>query len=84
MRIEIDLATFPATAVLHEPDDFMSFKVTLAQTDHAWVPVQALEQLAGDRASDPEWRRGLEKMLGYAETRGWLVEGAVRAHIDWP
>lgn len=84
MYIEIDLRLIPPTTTLREPDDFTSFKIVVRDVEHAMVPVESLEKLAGDRAADPEWRRGLEKMLEYARERGWLDDKGVRAHIDRP
>ncbi len=84
MYIQIDPTQIPPAVELHEPDDFTSFKVTFRQAEHARVPVESLEQLAGDRARDPDWRNGFEKMLEYARQHGWLDDGAVRAHIEWP
>jgi hypothetical protein len=84
MYIEIDLAVVPPTAVLRDPDDFKSFKVVVRPAEHSRVSVESLEQLAGDRAGDAEWRRGLEQMVQYAEQHGWVDERGVRAHIEWP
>ncbi len=82
MYIEIDMSVAPPTTSLREPDDFTSFKIVVREAEHARVPVEQLERLAGDRAGDPEWRRGLEKMLEYAEQHGWLDDDGVRAHIE--
>ena len=46
MYIEIDPSVVPATTLLQEAEDFTSFKVVVRAADHAWVPVQSLEQLA--------------------------------------
>jgi len=80
--LEIDLRSVPPATALRDPDDFASFKVVVREAEHARVPVEALERLAGDRAEDPEWRRGLEKMLEYAEQHGWVDGDGVRAHIE--
>jgi hypothetical protein len=82
--IEIELSMVPPTAVLREADDFTSFKIVAREAEHARVPIESLERLAGDRAEDPEWRRGFTKMLEYAQQHGWVDDGAVRAHIEWP
>jgi hypothetical protein len=82
MYLEIDLSVVPPATVLREPDDFTSFKVVVKEAEHARVPVESLERLAGERAGDPEWRRGLGKMLEYAEQHGWVDDGGVRAHIE--
>jgi hypothetical protein len=82
--IEIDLSVVPPKVSLHEPDDFTSFKTTVRPAEHAWIRVESLEQLAGDHAADPEWRRGFGAMLEYAQQHGWVDGGTVRAHIEWP
>ena len=84
MYIEIDPSVIPATTLLREAEDFTSFKVVVRTAEHAWVPVQGLEQLAGERLTDPEWRQGFQTMLDYARQHGWVKDGAVRAHIEWP
>ena len=82
MQIVIDLGVVPPATVLEDPDDFTSLKIVVREAEHARVPVESLERLAGDRAGDPEWRRGLEKMVAYAEQHGWLEDNGVRAHIE--
>ena len=82
MYIEIDMSVAPPATTLQEPEDFTSFKIVVREAEHARVPVDQLERLAGDRAADPEWRCGLEKMLEYAEQHGWLEGNGVRAHIE--
>ena len=82
MYIEIDLSAVPSVSVLHDPDDFTSFKVVVRALEHARVPAEVIRALAGDRAGDPDWQRSLEKMLEYARQHGWLDESGVRAHIE--
>ena len=82
MYIEIDLSAVPPVSVLHNPDDFTSFKIVVRQVEHARVPAEVLQALAGDRAGDPEWQSGLEKMLEYAREHGWLDDSGVRAHVE--
>lgn len=84
MYIEIDPSVIPATTVVHEPEDFTSFKIVVRAAEHAWVSVDSLAGLVGHRAADPVWRQGFEAMLDYARRRGWVEGGAVRAHIEWP
>ncbi|GHE06989.1 hypothetical protein [Klenkia taihuensis] len=50
--------------------------------EHVFVRIEALTQLAGDRAADPDWTAGLDGMLAYARTSGWTSPDgtAVRAH----
>lgn len=82
MQIVIDLSSAPPATVLEDPDDFTSFKIVVREAEHARVPVESLERLAGDRARDPEWRRGLGKMLEYAAQHGWLDDTGVLAHVE--
>jgi 3-hydroxy-9,10-secoandrosta-1,3,5(10)-triene-9,17-dione monooxygenase reductase component len=50
----------------------------------AFVEVDALRRLAGDRAAAPAWRQGFAAMLDYAGSKGWLDEaGAVAGHVEW-
>jgi hypothetical protein len=84
MRIDLDLATFRPDATLADADDFTSFAVAATRVEHVYIPVAELERLAGDRAHDPEWRAGLERMLAYAQSKGWTrQDGAIRAHVEW-
>jgi hypothetical protein len=82
--IEVDLSAVPPALSLEEPDDFKSFKVLVKGAEHSRVPVAALEALAGERASDPQWQQGFQAMLHYADEHGWVDEGGVRAHVDLP
>jgi hypothetical protein len=54
MQIVIDLGVVPPATVLEDPDDFTSLKIVVREAEHARVPVESLERLAGDRAGDPE------------------------------
>jgi hypothetical protein len=66
---------------LHEPDDFGAFKVVAPA--HVWISPEEIERLAGERAQDPSWRQGFERMLAYAREHGWVDErGFVRAHVE--
>jgi hypothetical protein len=58
---------------------------TLAGDGHAFVGVDAVRRLAGDRAQDPEWAAGFEKMLAYAGSKGWMDDAgtAIQAHVEW-
>ncbi len=44
-----------------------------------------MRRLAGDLADDPEWNTGLEKMLAYASSKGWMDPSgtAIQAHVEW-
>lgn len=50
----------------------------------AFVSIDALKRLAGDRGSDPEWLGSLEGMLAYARTKGWVSEdgSSIQAHVE--
>jgi len=85
-------AAGPAT--LEDVDNFKAFKVVSAAApasayatigrldgDHVWVNQTWLK--TNGRPNDETWLTGLEKMLNYAKTAGWLDEtGAVRAHNE--
>jgi hypothetical protein len=93
MFIKVDAT---GIARLEDQDNFRAFKVVctaprdacgdaLAQVgrvdgDHVWVARAWLDQHG---RIDEAWRAGLQKMLDYAASSGWVDErGAVRAHID--
>jgi hypothetical protein len=80
--VEIDLNVIPPTTVLHEPDDFKSFRLVVRDAEHVHVPVELLKELAGERADDPGWQHGLQMMLDYAQQHGWVSEDGVRAHVE--
>jgi hypothetical protein len=84
MYIQIDLSQVPPEATIHEADDFTQFKVLMIETEHAYVAISEIERLAGDRAGDSDWRRGLQKMVEYAEGAGWLDDRGIRAHVERP
>ncbi|MEA2177896.1 MAG: hypothetical protein QOG77_1193 [Solirubrobacteraceae bacterium] len=58
---------------------------TIAEDGNAFIAVDAVKRLAGDRANDPEWSAGLEKMLAYAASKGWMDPSgtAIQAHVEW-
>jgi hypothetical protein len=50
---------------------------------HVAVDLDAVRRLVGDRWDDARWRSGLDGMLSYARSRGWITDsGAVRAHVE--
>jgi hypothetical protein len=51
--------------------------------DHVAVFTEAVRRLAGDRAATAEWGKGFSAMLGYAESKGWIADDAIRAHVEW-
>jgi hypothetical protein len=58
---------------------------TVAEDGHAFIAVDAVRRLAGELADDPEWNEGLEKMLAYASSKGWMdpTGTAIQAHVEW-
>lgn len=58
---------------------------TVAEDGHAFIEVDAVRRLAGDLAEDPGWSEGLEKMLAYAGSKGWMDPSgtAIQAHVEW-
>lgn len=83
MEIRIDLEVIPPAVVLHDAEDFNTFNIVVRSVRHARVPVATLEQLAGCRADDSEWRSDLAKMLDYAGQHGFRDERGIRAHVEW-
>jgi hypothetical protein len=57
----------------------------LAEGGDAFIEVEAVRRLAGNRARDPEWSAGFEKMLAYAGSKGWMDPSgtAIQAHVEW-
>ena len=51
--------------------------------DHVAVSVDAVRRLAGAEAETAEWQQGFAAMLGYAESKGWMVGDAIKAHVEW-
>jgi hypothetical protein len=58
---------------------------TLAPDGHAFIDVDAVLRLAGERAEDPAWREGFDGMIGYARSKGWMDPAgtAIQAHVEW-
>jgi hypothetical protein len=52
--------------------------------DHAFLRIDAVEALAGDRSDDPAWKEGFAAMVDYARGHGWVDDAgtAIRAHIE--
>jgi hypothetical protein len=51
----------------------------------AFIDVEAVRRMAGERASDPEWSAGFDAMLAYAGSKGWMDPSgtAIQAHVEW-
>ena len=58
---------------------------TMAPDGHAFVAVDAVRRLAGDRVNDPDWSEGFDRMLGFARSKGWMDPSgtAIQAHVEW-
>lgn len=84
-------------ASLEDADNFKAFKIvaeghgataapglsSIGRLDgeHVWVDPGWLK--VNGRPDDAGWIAGLDKMLAYAKTAGWVDDhGAVRAHIE--
>jgi len=94
MIIAIDAA---GTVSLKEASDFKGFKVATANNDaafltkalaaagrydgsHAWISQNWL--IEQGKAEGPAWREGFDKMAAYAQSKGWIENGAIRAHVE--
>jgi hypothetical protein len=82
---------------LNEATDFKGFKVTTPDTDsaflakalapagrsdgsHAWIAQSWLTEQG--KAHGPAWREGFDKMAAYAQSKGWIENSAIRAHVE--
>lgn len=55
----------------------------LLDDSHVAVREAWLRSRAGGLSDTAEWRDGFDRMLAYAESKGWITDdGAVRAHIE--
>jgi hypothetical protein len=86
----IDPADFKSFKVVvrgaHDPEAAERALAPVAEwlgDDHVAVSVDAVRALAGDRADDPEWEHGYAAMLAYADSKGWMVGEAIKAHVEW-
>jgi hypothetical protein len=82
-----DFTSFKVVAAPDLPDGELSRALTRlgrrADGDHVLVSVDAIKTLAGSRAEDQDWQAGLDSMLAYAQSKGWIDgNGYVRAHIE--
>jgi hypothetical protein len=52
---------------------------------NAFLAIDELKRLAGNRAHDDKWLAGFESMVEYARSKGWVgVDGAaLQAHCEW-
>lgn len=51
---------------------------------NAFLAIDAVRRLAGERAQDPEWRDSFAAMVEYARSKGWVDEAgeAIQAHCE--
>jgi hypothetical protein len=92
IAIEVDGAVS-----LKEASDFKGFKVTAPNDDstfltkalgpagrhdgsHAWISQDWL--IEQGKAHGAAWREGFGKMAAYAQSKGWIENGAIRAHVE--
>lgn len=94
MIIAIDAS---GAVTLQEAGDFRGFKVTSALADkgrlaaalsgvgrydgeHAWI---SRNWLVGQGAAHgAAWQAGFDRMLAFAQSKGWVENDAIRAHIE--
>ena len=94
MIIAIDAG---GNVALNEATDFKGIKVTTPNNDgafmtkalaaagrydgsHAWIaPSWLIDQ---GKAHGAAWREGFDKMAAYAQSKGWIENGAIRAHVE--
>ena len=79
-----------------EADNFRGFKVVSALADkaklgdalkaagrydgeHAWITKAWLIQQA---PKDPNWKTEFDKMVAFAQSKGWVAGDAIRAHVE--
>jgi hypothetical protein len=82
---------------LKEATDFKGFKVTTPNSDaaflakaltpagrydgsHAWITQSWLTDQG--KVHGAAWREGFDKMAAYAQSKGWIENGAIRAHVE--
>ena len=85
-----DLGSFKVLAKAPEPDEQRLAQALegvgrAAPDGHAYIDVDAVRRLAGERAGDPAWNADFEKMLAYAGSKGWMDDSgtAIQAHVEW-
>ena len=94
MIIAIDAS---GNVALNEATDFKGLKVTTASTDSAFLTkaLAAAGRYDGSHASISQswlidqgkahgatWREGFDKMAAFAHSKGWIENGAIRAHVE--
>jgi hypothetical protein len=58
---------------------------SIGSNGDALLRIDAIKALAGNRGANPEWLARLDRMIGYARSRGWLAEAgsAIQAHCEY-
>ena len=81
---------------LNEADNFRGFKVVSSLADkaklgdalkaagrydgeHAWITKAWLIQQA---PKDPNWKTEFDRMVAFAQSKGWVEGDAIRAHVE--
>jgi hypothetical protein len=94
MIIRIDAS---GAVSLKEATDFKGFKVTTPNTDggflakalavagrydgsHAWIAQSWL--IEQGKTHGDAWREEFDVMAAYAQSKGWIESGAIRAHVE--
>lgn len=57
----------------------------LLDGEHAWLGIEALRRAAGAAVPDgarAAWETGFDGMIAFATSKGWVADGAVRAHLE--
>jgi hypothetical protein len=57
----------------------------LDEDGNAFLKIDELKRLAGDRAYDHEWLESFGAMVDYARSKGWVGGdgAALQAHCEW-
>jgi hypothetical protein len=98
--VQVSLGDARMMLALRDQDDFTAFKLVIegeggwgdlsralrgtgrVDPPHVWIGSAALRSLG--RADDPAWMEGLDAMMAFAGSHGWVDQhGAVRAHCEW-
>ncbi len=52
---------------------------------NAFLRIEQLKQLAGDRARNEQWLTSFDAMVEYARDKGWVADDgqSLQAHCEW-
>jgi hypothetical protein len=78
-----DLAAHIPGTTLSELKSLLKDVADVEDTESAWIFTGWLLQQAA--ASEADWRRSFDAMIGYARKHGWVKDGPqrIRGHIVW-